>query len=56
MKAVEPKSITRGFADPPCDGMPTTIGVPFKADAGMVTDKVSGAKNLLATETQAFPL
>ena len=35
---------------------PTTIGVPFKADAGMVPDTVSGAVNVVGiTWTQVAP-
>ena len=36
-------------------GVPTTMGVPFKADAGIVPDTVSGAVNVVATETQVLP-
>jgi hypothetical protein len=38
-----------------CLGLPTTIGVPVKADAGIVPETVSGAVNLVVTETQLFP-
>jgi len=43
------KAVTLGL------GMPTKIEVPFKADARMVLDTVSGVVNLVATETQVFP-
>ncbi len=36
-------------------GVPTAIGVPVRADAGMVHDTVCGAVNLVAAETQVFP-
>jgi hypothetical protein len=36
-------------------GMPTKIGDPFKADAGTSPTTVSGAVNVVATETQPFP-
>ena len=38
-----------------CLGLPTTKKVPVKADAGTVPDTVSGAVNVVATETQLFP-
>lgn len=31
------------------------MGVPVKADAGIVAETVSGAVNAVATETHAFP-
>ena len=36
-------------------GMPTKIGVPFKAEPETVPDTVSGAVNVVATETQLCP-
>ena len=36
-------------------GVPTTMGVPVNADAGTVPEIVSGAVNLVVTETQLFP-
>ena len=36
-------------------GVPTTMGVPVKADAGIVPDTVSGEVNVVATKTQVLP-
>lgn len=36
-------------------GVPTAIGVPVKADAGIMADNVCGDENVVAVETQVLP-
>ena len=37
------------------EGMVTTMGVPFKTEAGILPETVSGAVNLVVTETKSPP-